>query len=409
MVIHHTFAPLGDKRQRQLVLRLSYAFGKYQDGPSVEALRRTLQEKFQGTAFLFGSNRDGILAILRAIKEPERDEVIIQGYTCVVLPNAIHAAGMKPVYADIEKETLNLSVETIKSVLTPRTRAVIVQHTFGIAADTHALRALCDEHKIALIEDCAHVMPDSDGPSEIAGLGDVIVFSFGRDKAISGVAGGAVICSKKEWNDQLQKAEQSAVHFSKWTIMRFLEYPRIYAFCRPLYGIWIGKALLALAKKLRLLVPILTTEEKDGKADPLLHKIPNACAALALDQLRRLKQINDHRRMLTDRYLEACAEHGWPVLHGINAHTPLQKFPIFFADAKGVRRKLRSKNIHLDDGWCGCVVCPWSAREESSGYQRGGDPHAEEACEEILSLPTHPGITKADAEKLIKNLKKLLP
>ena len=78
-----------------MALRMSYAPWKYKRGPSTEALRRTLAEKFSAEVALFSSGREGLLATLRAIKKTDADEVMLQGYTCVVLPNAIHAAGMK--------------------------------------------------------------------------------------------------------------------------------------------------------------------------------------------------------------------------------------------------------------------------------------------------------------------------
>jgi dTDP-4-amino-4,6-dideoxygalactose transaminase len=135
-------------------------------------LKRELEKKFDGTTVLFGSGRESLLALLMSLDAKPEDEVILQGYTCVVVPNAIQAAGLVPVYVDIDQDTLNLSMDTVKEAITPKTRAIICQHTFGVPADTKALRTICDDHKIFFIEDCAHVLPDEKGPSEIGRLGN---------------------------------------------------------------------------------------------------------------------------------------------------------------------------------------------------------------------------------------------
>ena len=93
----------------------------------------------------------GAVATITGTDFEPGEEIVVQGFTCVVVPNAIHAAGGVPVYADIDPDTLNLTSASVRPLLTSRTRAVICQHTFGIPADIKALRKLCDERGIVLI------------------------------------------------------------------------------------------------------------------------------------------------------------------------------------------------------------------------------------------------------------------
>ncbi len=406
--IHHTFAPLGDRRQRGLVLRASYAPWKYRRGGSTEEFRKELEKKFGGNAFLFASGREALLALLQSLKLTPHEEVIVQAYTCVVVPNAIKAAGMAPVYSDIGKDTLNIDLEDLERKVTPKTRVVICQHTFGIPADTKGLRAFCDRRSLILIEDCAHVLPDKKGPDAIGTYGDFLLLSFGRDKAISGITGGAVVCRTPHAAPGLRTMEKKAIDLSWWSVARLLEYPQIYGFARPFYGIGIGKAFLRLARMCGFLVPILGEEEKEGTMPGVLHCLPNVCARLALDQLRRLQELNDHRRKLAEFYLAEGRKRHWPLLAGIGASLPLQKFPLFVKNAEKIRRVLKKKNIHLYDGWTGCVVCPADVDMPETGYELGNDPNAEAVCEEILSLPTHPTMTMAQARELVEALDPLL-
>ncbi|MDD4318862.1 MAG: aminotransferase class I/II-fold pyridoxal phosphate-dependent enzyme [Candidatus Peribacteraceae bacterium] len=408
--IHHTFAPLADREQRRLALRLLLHPSRWKGQTAArDILRGELNKRCGGETFLFASGREALFAFLHACAFPAGSEIIIQAFTCVVVPNAIRAAGLTPVYADMEKETLNLEPGAVEALITPRTKAVICQHTFGIPADTDRLRTICDAQGLLLVEDCAHILPDARGPMDVMSRGDAFLLSFGRDKAVSGVTGGAVIVRNRTTIcDALRTQEQQATEFPDGTIKRLLLYPLLYALARPLYGIGIGKVFLFLMNKLGLLLSIVTREEKHGRQGEALHAMPEACAALVMGQLRNLAAINDHRRTLVKLFLEACAEHGWPVLHGIRPDLPLQKYPLFVRNAEEIRTRLKRHNIHLHDGWTGCVVCPTSVAVDETGYRQGSDPRAEEACTEILSLPTHPGTAVQDAKRLVSVLRPFL-
>lgn len=407
--IHHTFGPHVDSAYLRHTLALSYAPWAYRRGTERSALKRDLTARYGYDASLFATGREALLALLRAFDLPHGSDVIVQGFTCVVVPNAVKAAGLKTIYADIDPETLNLTPETVAAVATPRTRAVLCQHTFGIPADVRALKELCDARGWLLIEDCAHILPDRDGPDDVLKHADHAICSFGRDKAVSGVGGGAALTKHPETANRLRVFEQKAPETSFFDVVRLLEYPpRMAHTVRPLIGLRLATPLLALQKLLGLFAPVLTDGEKRGEMRRTIRKMPNACAALARSQLRDLERINGHRRALTKRYLDASGAEGWAVMRGIRTSLPLQKFPMFVEGAARVRRALRPKNVHLDDGWTGCVVCPDSCDASAAGYAPGSDPAAENAARGVLSLPTHPTMTAMQADELVTLLAPLL-
>lgn len=334
--------------------------------------------------------------------------MIVQAYTCVVVSNAIIAAGAKPIYADIEQETLSLDPEAVERLITPRTKAIICQHTFGIPAPLSELRELCNRHRLPLIEDCAHILPDAKGPTGIAHIGEYVLCSFGRDKSLSGVTGGAMLSRVPGTSERLREIERSAPSLNLSVIARLLCYAPLYMLARPLYGLGIGKALLYAAARIGLLLPIVTAEEKHGRPSTIIRSLPNACAALALSQFRRVGALNDRRRRIASLFLMEGRRRGWPIVAGACAGLPLQKLPLFVPNADEIRRSLKQQNIHLFDGWMGCVVCPENVDAASAGYTAGTDPRAEQACTSILSLPTHPTMTEAQARRLIRLLDPLL-
>lgn len=420
--IHHTFAPHVDSAYALRTLALLFQPWKWREGPEREQLRRALSQRFQAETVLFATGREGLTALFRSIGAQANDEVIVQSFTCLVVPNAIHSAGLKPVYADIEPDTLNMDPADVERKITPKTCAILCQHTFGIPADTHRLRALCDRYRILLIEDCAHIIPDETGPPTIGHDGDALLFSFGRDKAISGITGGAILSRLPALSLKLRGEEGRAAPLSLFRIKRLLLYPLVYAVARPFYGIGLGKLLLVLARSLGALVPILTKEEKQGHMKPVLHRLPNACAALALAELKQLRKINDHRRKLTAMYLAeignqkqttnnqqpVTSNRQFTIPKSIHPSLPLQKFPLFIQGAEAIRQKLKRKNIHLHDGWTSCVICPPGSPLEEANYKPGSDPVAEATAAMILSLPTHPTMTEKDAKRLIDAIAFLL-
>ncbi|MCC6643417.1 aminotransferase class I/II-fold pyridoxal phosphate-dependent enzyme, partial [Candidatus Peregrinibacteria bacterium] len=108
-------------------------------------------------SYAVGSGREGLYVILKSLGLQEGDEIILQSFTCMVVVNSIVWAGFKPVFVDID-ETYNLDANKLAEKIGPRTKAVMVQHTFGVSADLEKVARICREKKLILIEDCAHAM-----------------------------------------------------------------------------------------------------------------------------------------------------------------------------------------------------------------------------------------------------------
>lgn len=406
--IHHTFAP---HVNTTYVLRTMHVLLRpwlWKKGKSTTDLSTMLSRWFDGDCSLFLNGRDGLLALLRACNAESGSEVIIQGYTCVALPNAIHTAGYTPVFADCDPNTINMDLDSVREKITNRTIAIICQHTFGMATDTEKLRALCDEKKLLLIEDCAHTIPDVSGPKHIGKHADAIMLSFGRDKAASGITGGAIITKNKLLQEGMVLENTRKKHLSLPAVFTLLLYPILYYVSRPVYGISLGKAMLWATGRMGLLHPVLTRKEKRGLQTPMVKHMPNACAFLVVKQLRKFHSLNNHRRVLTNIYMEASKKNNWNIPKGLSVNFALQKFPMYVQNADVIRSQLKKFNVHLDDGWTGAAVCPRTVDQEAAGYTVGSCPKAEKIEHTILCLPTHPTMSKQQAMKLIDILETII-
>ena len=233
--IHHTFGPHITLPYLLESWGLLLSPWKWRKGYDREKLRSSIQYWFDAKCFLFSSGREGMLGLLRSLDFETGSEIIVQGYTCVALPNAIHAAGYTPIFVDIDPGTLNIHSGDLEKKITARTKAIICQHTFGVIADTQKLREICDKNHIVLIEDLAHVLPDVSGPDSLGINADYMMLSFGRDKAISGICGGAIVSKHDMVSDELEEEEGRAKEMSLWSTFRILLYPSIYAISRTVW------------------------------------------------------------------------------------------------------------------------------------------------------------------------------
>lgn len=106
--------------------------------------------------FLYWKGRVALYAILKAAGIGKGDEVVISGLTCVVVPNAVKYVGATPVYADVESDTFNPSEKSFKKQISQRTKAIILQNTFGLSSDLEEIVEFAQGKGILTIEDCTH-------------------------------------------------------------------------------------------------------------------------------------------------------------------------------------------------------------------------------------------------------------
>jgi dTDP-4-amino-4,6-dideoxygalactose transaminase len=153
-----------------------------------------------GMAFTNGTHT--IEAALAACDIGEGDEVIVPGMTFVGSASAVLAVNATPVLVDVDADTLCIDPDAARAAVTPRTKAVIAVHVAGAAADLDALTALCAEHDLRLIEDCAHAHGTFWRGKGVGSWGDFGSFSMQRSKLMTAGEGGALICNDEMLRDR---------------------------------------------------------------------------------------------------------------------------------------------------------------------------------------------------------------
>lgn len=137
---------------------------------------------------------------LHAIGIQPGDEVIMPCRTFFATASAIAIKGAKPIMADVDLNTQNITAETIRPHITERTKAIVVVHLAGLACDMTAILSLARQHKLKVIEDCAQAHGARYKGKHVGTIGDIGAFSFCQDKILTaGGEGGMVVTNNKSY------------------------------------------------------------------------------------------------------------------------------------------------------------------------------------------------------------------
>jgi len=180
-------------------------------GEPVAAFERAVAE-FLGVKHAIGvaSGTDALLLPLKALDLKPGDEVITTPFTFFATAGAIHNAGGRPVFVDIEPDTYNIDPNRVEDAITPRTRAIVPVHLFGQMADMKPLREIADRHGLMLLEDGAQALGARqriDGAWIVTGqIGTCAAFSFFPSKNLGGFGdGGMVVTNDAKLAERLRR------------------------------------------------------------------------------------------------------------------------------------------------------------------------------------------------------------
>ena len=153
-------------------------------------------------------------ALLAGIKAG--DEVIMPSYTFVSTANAFTLRGAIPVFVDIKKETLNIDEDLIEEAITPKTRAIVVVHYAGVAAEMDRILEIASKYKLLVIEDAAQAVMAQYKGQALGSIGDMGTYSFHETKNIISGEGGCIILNKKDLLSPAEIIREKGTNRSKF-------------------------------------------------------------------------------------------------------------------------------------------------------------------------------------------------
>lgn len=149
-------------------------------------------------AVAVNSGTAGLHLCIRALGLGEGDEVIVPSFTFIAAANAIRYERASPIFVDVDAASLNISAIDIERAITPRTRAILVVHTFGRPADLRPIVKLARRHQLVLIEDACEAIGAEYEGRKVGSFGDAAVFAFYPNKQITTGEGGMIVTPSPE-------------------------------------------------------------------------------------------------------------------------------------------------------------------------------------------------------------------
>ena len=350
--------------------------------------------------FTFFKGRVALYALLKSFGIGEGDEVILPGYTCVVVPSAVRFVGAVPVYGDIDPACFNMTPKTAGALVSRRTKAIIVQHTYGLPAEMDGFTNLAQKHGIVVIEDSAHAWGALYDKRPVGTLGDAAFFSSQWSKPFTTGLGG--FCCVDPRHDAVQTRLRSihagfrlpsfgerAVLEAEYLAYRITYTPRTYwtlmGFYRSLYtaGLIPGSSSPA---ELDLRKPAGYEKRMSAGVERRLFSLLNNASGLIA-----------HRGEIAAVYSS--------LLPGPAVSPRLDpvflRYPVRVRDKQAALAAALKSRIEMGD-WFVSPLHPLTKGLERLGYIHGMCPESEKACSQTVNLPTHAGISRDEAFRIAR-------
>lgn len=350
-------------------------------------------------ATAFATGRVGLFALLGALRVGERDEVLVPAPTHIVVANAVRYRGATPVFVDCRPADWNLDLDSAAQRVSPRTRVLLVQHTFGIPVDMDRVAQFAADHRLAVIEDCVHALGASWDGRPVGGFGRAAFFSTEETKVISTTMGGVVTTDDPELHDRVREFRRRCReppraltdrYLAKLVAYHLLTQPELHRFARAAYE--------ALGNWQPLPTPTAEAELLGGPRPDYEQRLDPAQAVLGLRQLARLPANLAHRRRVTAHYREQLAPWGFRFAEADPRAAPAWvRFPVWVEDRAAAVAAL---DPHTVPGTWFSSVLEEAVAPSSGGYAEGSCPAAEDAARHLVNLPTHPRVRLDDAERI---------
>jgi perosamine synthetase len=297
----------------------------------------------------------------------EGDEVIVPAFSYVATANVVELVGAKPIFVDIDLNTFNIDVTKIEAAITPKTKAIIPVHEFGLACDIEAVIHIAKKHKLFVIEDAACALGARYKNQHVGSFGDFGSFSLHPRKAISSGEGGVLITNNADYDKKIK-------------ILRN-------------HG----------------------TEIIDGKMDfsefGFNYRMTDFQAALVYSQMDRLQSSIDYKNELADIYFNEISSNkvGLPSIPNYTQHT-WQTYHVVLneeIDRDELINKLREKNIGVNYG-AQCIPYMKVYQEKYHYDCKKLFPNSLTAYKQGLALPIYDLVTKEQINYISITLNNLI-
>jgi perosamine synthetase len=282
------------------------------------------------------------------------DEVITSPFTFAATANAIALTGATPVFADIDPLTFNIDPDQVNLKISNKTKAILVVHLYGLAADMTKIKGIALNHKLFLIEDAAQAHLARVGNQPVGTFGDVGIFSFYPTKNMTSGEGGMIVVNDSR-----------------------------------------------LARTCRLLRNQGMEERYKNEIVGFNLRMTEIHAAIGTSQLKKLKKWTERRREIAQIFNQHLDLPGLPIEPKGHYHV-YHQYTLRIRKSRDTFSKLLSQ-----EGIGNGVYYPKPVHQLPAFNLQESFPVAERASEEVVSIPVHPSLKKTEISKIVSKVNKI--
>ena len=414
-------APWIDERDEELVLDVLRS-GWLSLGPTGPRFEAALCDATGASyAAAVSSGTAGLHLCMHLAGVGPGDEVITSPYSFVASANCAIYEGATPVFADIDPRTYNLDPAAVEAAITPRTKAIVAVDIFGYPCELDELRAICDRHGLALVEDACEALGARYKGELIGSHGHPAVFAFYPNKQMTTGEGGADTTGSAEDHGiaLIEDACEALGATYKGQKIGSLPHPAVFAFY-PNKQMTTGEggAVTTYSGDEHELLLSLRNQGRLETSSWLQHgflgfnyRLDDMSAALGIGQLEKLDRILAARGEVARRYNELLA--------GVDVETPLPDdddhqrswFVYVVKLPEGVDRTYVMARLS-DDGIATAPYLPsihlQSYMRARYGFREGMLPVSEDCSARTMALPFHARLDGSDQERVVESLRSAL-
>jgi len=307
------------------------------------------------------------------------DEVITTPMTFCATSNVIAHTGAIPIFADVEKDTMNINPDEIEKHITEKTKAIVIVHFGGKPCNMDAIMDIKKRYDLVLIEDCAHAIETTYHGKPIGTFGDFGCFSFYVTKNVVTGEGGMLVTNNKEYDQQARVLSLHGMTKDAWKRFGSSGYQH-YQVVQPGFK----------------------------------YNMMDIQASIGIHQLERVERYWERRLEIWNRYNMAFAD--LPCFtpapfekntkHGLHLYTLLVDIDKLKVDRDFILQAFTKENIGVGVHYIALHQQPFY--QQAYGYHRGDFPNAEWISDRTISLPFSAKLTDRDVEDVIDAVRKVL-
>ena len=362
--------------------------------------------------FFYWKGRVALYEILRAMGVGEGDEVLVQGYTCVVVANAIMYLKATPVYVDVDKQTFNMNMDSLEERITEKTKVIICQNTYGLSSNLERIEQIAREysekygHAIYTVEDCTHGFGGTYHGKSNGVSCDASFFSTQWSKPFTtGVGGFSVIHN----TDVRAKAKANQADLVQPGLKETLELKLMY-FIRQYvindFTYWPMIRLYRWLSRHNLVVGSSSGEEIVGIEMPEGYLKAQSAVQMkkGIKSLKKLDAVNQLRRKNAQVFTEFLKKHGkYYVDESLHEDHIFIRYPLLVNNREVFRQRAEDAKVILGE-WFEAPVYPADAPLSTWKVDPSTLPAAMDVCGQMVNLPTD----EKNVQKVITFLEKYL-